>query len=688
MLYEYCLFYETVQSMSDILEKAIDNRLFSITESQEAKDPYSPGYSRQYAEDMLWHTVGPLMDQPRWVNKRWDSPEPEPEGYTPGGPAYQWTPEEVTFAFAGNPSKLFRGGNDSPNSGRMGGSPMFRAARKVARKFGKESDRDFISDLYSNGFVPLVKMMHKGFDEGREPFISYVSRSVTGAMEAGPGADKASIQVTSGEKSKEHFGLVAALSSSNPRDVRKGADRVRGEYRSAKSHDRHPDNPYGAYSYDYYTSMHRYADALESGDQESIEQSRQEIRDLIDAIEHSNPSIRGAASGMGQAVSNKDRGAASGEARFLTQALGLETIANSDRPDTFEKLEKRLNIINKNIQILDNKIAKEKNPEEKNRLAGYKESISGFVDAVIGNDKAATDEFRTKILSQRQVHLDDKKFGIASMDAQADDEASNMGSNMSSEDHLESWLDPEAVRYILEIAMNYDIGSILSKSSKWSKMAAELGAKGGKLGGKLGVNELRYLIRSMGPIGSNYPGAGKMRSNLSAPRDTKNWWQPGEDPEIEAIPSGGVWNSIWKRNGYSPMQPTAIVAEMTAEVAEFEKLGIPTGREVKNKVRNDGSVKPVEVISKAYVAATFKSAKIKLQIIADIHRDQLGLNESAGDDIPRGLLTNEIDRTIIAEHADRMAAILGKSLLLESVSAVCESVLMEIRKHQQQILVG
>jgi hypothetical protein len=469
----------------------------------------------------------------------------------------------------------------------MGGAPMFRAARKVARKFGKDKDRDFIADLYANGFVPLTKMMKPGFDEGRSPFISYVIRSVVGAMEAGPGAEQSSLDVTADDRAKGKLGLRAAVKSTDPEQIRQAAEVVQGKYQTERSFDKDPDNPYGQYSSAYYQAMTAYADALESGDEDRIEAQQSQMNQLVQTIQDANSQIRGAASGMGQAITNKDR--------------------------------------------------------------------------------------KTSI-------------GIASMDNRKNDEASSLGDTMVGDDGQDSSLDPESINYVLDIALKHDLGALLSKDSKWSAMAAELGAKGGKLGGRMTVNELRYVIRSLGPLGSNYPGEGQMRANTNIPRDAKGWWAPGEDPEIEPMQNGGQWNSIWKRSGYAGMQPTAIANEMTQEVDEFTKLGIPTARQVKEKKdAKTGQVKVREVVSKVAISNTVKAARIKLQIVADIHKDQLGLGEGVGDKIPEGLFTDKIDREIVVETATRLADILQESLIQEATSAVPKKNINLLRKIMHEL---
>jgi len=99
----------------------LERRLYTISEDNNPswKSPHTPHFDRQYAEDCLFHTVGPLTDNPRWVNGNWTSPGynikgPPPE-FEPGGPAPQWTPEEIVYAMAGDPSMLFRA-SENPRS--------------------------------------------------------------------------------------------------------------------------------------------------------------------------------------------------------------------------------------------------------------------------------------------------------------------------------------------------------------------------------------------------------------------------------------------------------------------------------------------------------------------------------------------------------------------------------------------
>jgi hypothetical protein len=553
--------------MSVILER-LNSKFQTILENEvdlSWKDPNSGNYDRQWAEDALFHTIGPLTENPRWISK-WTSPSEPVPGFAPDGPAPRWSSEEVVHAFAGDPNMLFGGQRNNPHSpeyGNKGGSPLFRTARKVARYYARANDRQFIADLYSNGFIPLVRMMQPGFDEGRSPFISYAIRNIQSAMEHGTGGTSQSNAATGFENEHGVVGFKGLLEKNDPNEVRQIADQVKGQYREKASHDKHPDNPLGKYSQAFHAVAHQYADALELGDEDRIDAARNQIRQKISEVEDENIFIPGASTGMGQAISTPDR--------------------------------------------------------------------------------------KTSI-------------GIASMDAptKGGDDIAGMAGNIEGDDGEDSMVDPETITHMLDIAINHDLGALIGGIPKYAEMAAEFGAKNGKIGGKMGANELRYVIRTMGPLGSNYPGKGTMRANPQIPRDAKGWWEPGSDPEIEPIPEGAenaIWHSIWSRGNFQGMGPTEISQEMTQEVLEFGKLGIPTARTVKEKVDKRSGRTVQETISKVSVSNTLRSATVKLKFIAELERDSLGL-ANEGKEAPKHPLLESIqkmdtvDRELIAEACD------------------------------------
>jgi len=550
------------------IQNRIDKRLRNIAESLEDvswKDPDSPNYDRQVAEDALYHTIGPLTDHARWAD-RWTSPSEPVPGFNPGGPAPQWNPNEVVIAFAGDPNLLFKGAGDPKSPAYGKGAPLYRLARRVSRIYARDRDPSFLADMYSNGFIPLVRLMQPGFDEGRSPFISFVIRNIQGAMEQGVGGTEEGIRAAGGESTSGLVGLRGALESNEPEKIRQYANQVKGKYQTQKSHDRHPNNPFGPYSSRFYQVLNRYADALESNNEDQVEAARNHVLQLMDTIEDEAIPVRGAATGMGQAISTPDRSTS---------------------------------------------------------------------------------------------------IGVTSIDAErkgSEGEEGSMAGNIDTDEHEDSWVDPESINYILKIALEYDIGSAIGHIPKYQAMAAQFGGKveangSVKLGGRMTANELRYVIRALGPLGSNYPGVGTPRSALNIPRDATGWWKPGEDPEIEPIPTGGMWTSKWKREGSSQMGPTEIAQEMTTEVREFEKLGIKTARTVKAKIDKRSGRDVAEAVSKVAVYNTFQGALLKLKMIAYIHRSQLGMDESTIKTLRPNKLPlleglDAIDRRMVIEACD------------------------------------
>jgi len=570
------------------IDELISNKLRDIFENSasDLKNPNSAGYDRQYAEDLLYHTIGPLTDNPTWSNS-WTSPSSPPPDFEPMGRAYKWTPEELVYAFAGDPSMLFSGSRDNPKSpsyGNKGGSPLFRTARRVARIYNR-NDRSFIEDLYNNGFISLVRMMQPGFDRAMDvtgnqrpvPFISYALRNVKSAMEHGIGGENRTDAAAGFENQLGQRGLKSLLDEINPKKLRDAASVVKGKFQREQSHEKSDDNPFGYFSAPYYQTVMSYADAIESGDEEQIALRRQDITDLIEKIGDYSTKIGGASTGLGQAIDTPDR----------KTSIGISSI-----------------------------------------------------DADTGND-----------------------------------DGSSMAGNLEDNDPEDN-ADTESIKYVLNIALNHDIGKILANSEKYSAMASEFGAKKGKMGGIMTVNELRYIIRTLGPVASEYPGKGTLRKNLEVPRDGRppkgsglgSWWSPGEDPEIEPIPgeNSSIWHSIWSRGGYHSMGPTAIADEMTEEVKEFDKLGIPTGREIKTKTKGNKILQ--EVVSKVAIANTLKAATIKLRIIADVHKDDV--KESVLKSHPIFENLDPIDRYIISETATKLANKINKMVVREYFSGI------------------
>jgi len=587
------------------IEDRITQRFRSIFESQNTfdwKDPNSSNYDRQYAEDALFHTIGPLTDSPSWVKGEWTSPSEPVPGFTPGGPAPRWTQEELIMAFAGDPGMLQTGQKGNPRSpeyGNKGGSPLYRTAFRLARIYNRVNDRHFIADLYQNGFIPLMQMMQPGYDQSRSPFISYAIRNIESVMGGGVGGNAQSIAAISGRspqderqailpkdavlnpetgeelepaiKGNSYRGKITPLTgfkgllkksgggSWQPDELRSIADnQVKGKFRTTELHDKDEGNPFGKYSPAFYSLAHELADALEMDDEREVEAVHRQIHQQIQNVRDENIPILGASTGIGQAISTADR----------------------------------------------------------------KTSID-----------------------------------VGSMDAPSigSEDEGGMAANLAAGETEEAAIDPETINYMLDLAINTDLDELIGHIPKYQEMAVKWKAKGNKIGNKMGANELRYIIRTLGRIASTYPGKGMVRAKPNIPRDARGWWEPGSDPEIEPIPGmpeGTLWHSIWKRKKYASMGPTEISQEMTKEISEFEKLGIPTVRIIRTKqkmgdvpkidpetgeaevdeageeimVRGVVSEKQ-EAVSKAAVSNTLRSATIKLQFIAELERGGLGLDE-------------------------------------------------------------
>ncbi len=555
------------------LAKKIGLALRVISEAAEDtswKDPNDPNYDRQIAEDALYHTIGPLTDTPKWAQE-WSSASAPVAGFSPGGPAPMWTPDEVVMAMCGDPKYLFAQKDNprSPRYGNRGGSPLYRNAMGIARQYERSNDKSFIEDTFSNGMLGLLRKMQPGLDEGRSNFIAFAIREIQGTMQHGVGGKYGA---TEGDDrvARAAEDVRRAVQSQNPREIRDIISGISTKYQSRQSNDDNPGNPYGKYSSRIYQALDNYAEALESGNEDRQEGATNQVNQLLDTISGDASAIRGASTGVGQAISTADR--------------------------------------------------------------------------------------KTSI-------------GIVSADTPVDSESgATIGSSIAAADDTDGLIDEESVRYVLQIALDHDLGSIVGESPRIQQMALDLGAgvnKAGKpiIGGRLTPAEYRYILRSLGPmIGTDYPGEGVVRSALDVPREAAGWWSPNEDPEIEPIPAGGQWNSAWKRKGTPQMGSTEIAKEMTDEVEELGRLGIRTARTIKTKVKGGKTVR--EAMTKVSVNTGIQSALIKLKIIAYLHQSDFGIGEGAINLRPLLLEhLDQVDRTIIVETCQLITRCLYRSSL-------------------------
>lgn len=703
--------------MQSILEK-LNIKLATLLEAEgdpaSWKDPDSPDYDRQVAEDALYNTIGPLLDTPRWTTK-WEAKggtPPVPE-FSPGGKAPRWTPNEIVMAYAGDPELLFKasGNPRSPGYGRLGGAPMFRLARRVARRYERAGDTQFIADLYMNGFVPLMQMMAPGYDEGRSPFPKYAHANVRSAMEQGVGGSEPGMMAggeastyysdpsgqfkkraptvcancyrptkntkkpcegcggtkfmqpgTSGyEKSGwvQHSatGLQGILKMDDPAAIRDAANMVKGKYRTERHLDKHPDNPFGQFSSAYYTTVNNYADAIESGDEQRIKEAKSSVESLLDHIQQWQTPIRGAATGLGSAISTKDR------------ARSVEATRKS--------------IINRVSRMGDGELTRLQGVPVERHGESY---VLYSVDDE-GNVAYTTDDKGRKVKSVRYTANSPNEVAeiLASVQGvriqsinQSDETTGEKWADIEpGEAEEESWMDPEILEHVLEICLQTDIGKLLKSSKKYNKMALDGGAKPittydlegnevirADLGGPMTVTELRYVIRYLGPLGSNYPGRGVVRTATNKIRGQHGWWKYGEDPELEPLPKAkvgdaGNWRSIWIQLDYPMMGPTEIANEMTEEVKQLHQKGITTTNTEKVLAGQPAA-------SKNAVSAQTRAGKIKLLVIGDIFRHQEGLAESLIKDSPileDIVRMDPVDRMLMAEACEQIVARIDRALM-------------------------
>ncbi len=265
------------------------------------------------------------------------------------------------------------------------------------------------------------------------------------------------------------------------------------------------------------------------------------------------------------------------------------------------------------------------------------------------------------------------KVGVHSMDMPVGgDGTGTMGDNLSNRDDypVESSEVAEAITFVLKIALEHDMGAAIGSNPKFMEMATQFGLKPGeKLGGPLSAAEYRCVLRKLGVSANQYPGKGQMRAALTVPRDAKGWWSPGEDPEIEKIPAGGAWKSIWSREGYQELENTDIMREFTQEYREFGQLGI-RGVAAREAAATAGK----EVLSKVSIGHAVNSALMKVKLIGHIHRSQVGYG-GVDESVVRGLRTagvplmedyDPIDRRLINEAFDFVIRKLTRSVVLES----------------------
>lgn len=581
----------------------LNSRLKTLTESEvvEIKDIYNSNYDRQQAENLLFHTIAPLTDHARFTSS-WSArgSQKPPAGFVPNGPSPTWTPEEVVYAMAGDPALIDQGRTPRhPAYGNMGGSVLYRLAKRIAKVYRRDNP-DFVAELYNQGFIPLVRMMQPGFDEGRQPFISYVIKNVESAMLHGVGSnsgldyllgEKGEVFVTKdgklrirkkegdvGLKKLTVIGLQGLAKLKDPNKVMDAINIISPKYREERSTDRDPGNIFAPYSADYYKVGVQYAKALESGNQEAIDAAFAAMDSLREKVERVAAFAPGASTGMGQAISTADRkskiGVVSADAESGDDAkstLGA-TLPGRSEEATMESKE----------------------PIQKVLEYGLRTDIKAVIKSLPPKMSAKVSDS----LIEAGVDIND------------------IGGKFTANEF----------RYVLR-----GLGSLLYSDYP----------------GKDVVRSNLSVPRDTIPTGN-------------APR----WWVPGEDTEIEPYMKDGVktkWVSIWRRSGMSNMGPTEIAAEMASEVEEFETLGIKTVRKLKVSTDSKGNVKK-ETLSKVSVSNQYQAALAKVKAIARVFKSEI--DDTVDEGLIKSVTGyDNSDRYVLSEAADLIVNILDRVLI-------------------------
>jgi hypothetical protein len=648
--------------MNMSLFSRIDSRIKLLSEStaEDIKDVNSPEYSRVAAEDLLYNTIGPLTSMPRYSNE-WKARGGTrvPEGFVPGGPAPRWTPNEITIAMAGDPELLGSKATGNPKHPASGmGSPIYRKARRIATHYKK---MDILDDLYGNGLVQLAEKMRAGEDEGRGAFISWVMKPIESAMLNGVGSSL-SIDLLLGIMGTSYIGpngeiqrvlpkdpavakqftkqtlygiqgiknpsQVKGINLKTPDGLRRAASVVQGKFRQENSEEKSPGNPFRPFSASYYKVVTELADAIESRDASKIEQAYINLDQLEEMAQDATISTLGASTGIGQAITNKDRS--------KTNRISILKM-NVNREDLADALD----------MISTNKLTKIVDKDEDSIMFSMAAPVNQVNDMIQKLSKYGS----------AIVVRSESTGRVVSADSSEDEEATSLGSTLAAKEVKPS-VDSDIIQTVLQKALTEDAVGLISKTPRFKEKVLSVVSDINRrldrrdldiedLKGKLTATQYRYLLRTLGDAASNYPGKGNYRQNTSITRDepSKAWWQPGEDPEIESLDEyggEGTWESLWMREGQPRMGPTEIAEEMTREGTELKELGIPTKK---------------TTASKQSVNTHLAKALGKFMLIRAIYSEQLGLEESKQYDT--------IDRRMILEGTDFIINRLRHTLLTE-----------------------
>jgi hypothetical protein len=530
-----------------------------------------------------------------------------PEGYTgPGGQAPRWTRDEVSIAFCGDPTVgMFKKDHPrSPAYGKMGGAPLFRLAKQFAKQARGSSqnklDRDTVEELFQTGYVAFAALLDPGADQKRGTFISWAISNIKGAMTGGVGSDSRTDRLL--ERQGVYFispdGHIKERLPTLANKPKPGESPERFAERKARSQAAH--------------------DAAEAAWQRVETFGIKSVLGMVDPeqIQRASDVVKGDY----RYNSSRERspynpfGQYSADYYMLCNELA-DAIRSNDPA--------RVNEAKEGLKQLQSKAS-----DNSERLLG----------AYTGIKSTITDKSRVsapKIASMNQKNS-----------STGDTTEMQIAEPVADEDPKEPIQD--RIFEILRLGLEVDM-SRHQNVARFQSLQQELGGSGG-FGQRFTSNEFRFLLRWLGSKAEFYPGKGKHRKNASVPREGRGWWEPFEDPEIEKIPSSTeMWSSLWLKNDCPNMGAKAIADEMMEEMAEFNKLGIPTDR---------------KTISKQAVSTTMNRAIMKFKLLAAIEEQANVLDEGTLV-VKNGLLVVEriedpIDLKIVCELSHRIVGLTNR----------------------------
>lgn len=335
------------------------------------------------------------------------------------------------------------------------------------------------------------------------------------------------------------------------------------------------------------------------------------------------------------------------------------------------------------IHMLANQMADAMESGDADRVATVKDEISRLSDEIDQSQEmilGASTGIGQAVSTQDRV----TSVGVNSMDMPTSDGSGSMGDSIAGPDadgSLYSDIDTEAVSLVLNYALTTDIGAEIGNDAEFMALAKKFGLKDkDKIGGPMSATEYRCVLRKLGVGATNYPGKGTPRKAVTIPRDAKGWWAPGEDPELEPIPKGGVWHSQWVRKGFPEYDNFEIVEEFTNEYKEFQTLGI---QGVDSRMQAAAAGKAV--LSAVSVGKAVTSALVKVKLARQLMELE-GYFEESRIIRSKGLPLMEdfdpIDRRLLREAFNYVINKLTKSVMIESVTSADHKIVIKDPAYQ------